>query len=154
MTDIEWNACTDLQSMLKFLQGQASDRKMGLFAVAVGYLRGKTTYICTWNDRKKQLFWLAVACWPESLLLTDEKNKLAGLLHHIAGNPFQPHPALNNWTTPVLQLADALYNGQDCGFALHDALLEAGHPELAEHFRQEQWHPKGCWLLDLILGKN
>jgi hypothetical protein len=37
---------------------------------------------------------------------------------------------------------------------LHDALLEAGHPELAEHFQQEQWHPKGCFALDLILGKT
>jgi hypothetical protein len=36
---------------------------------------------------------------------------------------------------------------------LHDALLEAGHAELAEAFR-EPMHPKGCWALDLILGKN
>ena len=54
----------------------------------------------------------------------------------------------------VVQLADALYNGQDCGFALHDALLEAGHPDLAEHFPQEQHHPKGCWGVDLLLGKE
>lgn len=153
MTEAEWNSCTDLQPMLKFLQEQASDRKMGLFAVAVGYLRGKTTNICTWNDRKKQLFWLAVACWPESFLLAGEIKKLAGLLRHIAGNPFQPHPALNHWTNPVLQLADSLYQGEECGFALHDALLESGHPDIAEHFR-EAWHPKGCWALDAILGKK
>jgi len=53
----------------------------------------------------------------------------------------------------VVQLAESLYAGQDCAFALHDALLEAGHAELAEHFREEKSHPKGCWVVDLILGK-
>jgi hypothetical protein len=53
-----------------------------------------------------------------------------------------------------VQLADSLYEGQDCAFALHDALLEAGHAELAEHFREEKAHPKGCWVVDMILGKE
>jgi len=58
------------------------------------------------------------------------------------------------WPWPARgQLAEPLYAAQDCCFALHDALLEAGHAELAEHFRQEQWHPKGCWVMDVILGK-
>jgi hypothetical protein len=30
----------------------------------------------------------------------------------------------------------------------------AGHAELADHFREEQHHPKGCWVLDLVLGKS
>lgn len=36
---------------------------------------------------------------------------------------------------------------------LHDALLEAGHVGLAEHFRDPE-HPKGCWAMDMILGKE
>jgi hypothetical protein len=32
----------------------------------------------------------------------------------------------------------------------HDALLEAGHAELAQHFRSEQWHPKGCFAMAAI----
>jgi hypothetical protein len=76
------------------------------------------------------------------------------LLRHIFGNPFRPYPAPGHWPKTVVQLAEALYNGQDCGFALHDALLEAGHPNLAEHFRQEKEHPKGCWVVDLLLGKK
>ena len=35
----------------------------------------------------------------------------------------------------VVSLAEAYADGADCGFALHDALLEAGRPELAEPFR-------------------
>jgi hypothetical protein len=26
--------------------------------------------------------------------------------------------------------------------------------DLAEHFQVEQWHPKGCWVVDLLLGKS
>lgn len=81
-------------------------------------------------------------------------RKLAALLRHIVGNPFRPFPVSATWPSTVVQLADALYNGQDCGFALHDALLEAGHSRLAEHFREEQAHPKGCWAVDVILGKE
>jgi hypothetical protein len=82
-----------------------------------------------------------------------EQRELAVLLRHVVGNPFRPLPGVVQWPSTVLHLADALYNGQECGFALHDALLDAGHPDLAEHFHQEQQHPKGCWALDLILAK-
>jgi len=87
-------------------------------------------------------------------LASSKREHGKGLISHIIGIPFRPYPATDHWPSTVVQLADALYNGQDCGFALHDALLEAGQPELADHFRQEEWHPKGCWALDLILGKS
>lgn len=76
------------------------------------------------------------------------------LLRHLVGNPFKPYPAPASWPSTVIQLAQALYNGQNCSFALHDALLEAGHPNLAKHFKEEQSHPKGCCAVDLILGKK
>lgn len=82
-----------------------------------------------------------------------EQARQMDLLRHIAGNPFKPYPAPLSWPAAVIQLAQAVYQGADAGFALHDALLEAGHPELAEHFRHEQTHPKGCWVVDLVLGK-
>jgi hypothetical protein len=81
-------------------------------------------------------------------------NELAGLFRHIFGNPFRPYPAPPSWPSAVVQLAESLYGGQDWAFALHDALLEAGHAELAEHFRREPWHPKGCFAMDAILGKS
>jgi len=77
----------------------------------------------------------------------------AHVVRHLIGNPFRPYPAPPFWPAFVVALADALYNGQSCHDPLHDALLEAGHPELAEHFRDKE-HPKGCWALDLILGKK
>lgn len=78
----------------------------------------------------------------------------ADLLRHIIGNPFRPYPAPPSWPLDVVHLAEAVYAGGDVGFALADALLEAGHPELAEHFRTEPWHPKGCWVVDAITGRK
>lgn len=77
----------------------------------------------------------------------------AEVIRHVFGNPFRHNPAPVAWSGTARQLAHAFYNGEDCGFALQDALLEAGHPELADHFREEQLHPKGCWVLDLVLGR-
>jgi hypothetical protein len=69
-----------------------------------------------------------------------------------------PGEVTEEFCTPTqaaaLKLAESLYAGQDCAFALHDALLEAGQAELAEDFLKETWHPKGCWAMDMILGKT
>jgi hypothetical protein len=77
----------------------------------------------------------------------------AAFVLHSFGNPFRACPTIAALPTPVVNLAGGLYNGEDCAFALHDALLEAGHLDLAEHFRKPD-HPKGCWALDVILGKS
>jgi hypothetical protein len=76
------------------------------------------------------------------------------LIRHLFDNPFRLSPAPPCWPAAVMALAEAVYDGADAAFALHDALLEAGHPDLAEHFATEQWHPKGCWAVDLILGRS
>jgi hypothetical protein len=86
--------------------------------------------------------------------LVDDRRVLLDCLRDVLGNPFRPYRTPPAWPSTVVQLAESLYAGQDCAFALHDALLEAGHAELAEHFREETWHPKGCWVVDLILGKQ
>jgi hypothetical protein len=84
---------------------------------------------------------------------SDQRAVQADILRHIMANPFRSYSRADYWPQAVVQLAEALYNGQDCSFALHDALIEAGHPELAAHF-QEPWHRKGCWVVDLVLGKS
>jgi hypothetical protein len=85
--------------------------------------------------------------------LDAERIEQANLLREIAGNPFRPLMPREPLPLTVVQLGESLYAGEDCAFALHDALLEAGHTELAEHFRQGT-HPKGCWVLDMILDKS
>ncbi len=90
--------------------------------------------------------------------LTDSRSraeaaKFCQLARHIFGNPFKPDPEGASWPSAVVKLAEASYAGEDCAFALRDALLEAGHPELAEHFADKD-HPKGCWAVDLLLAKS
>jgi len=79
---------------------------------------------------------------------------LCALLRHIVGSPFRSAVAHDPWSETVIGLANALYDGEDCAFALHDALLEEGHGDLAGHIRDENHHPKGCWVVDLLLGKE
>jgi hypothetical protein len=83
-----------------------------------------------------------------------ENKRHATLLRHVVGNPFCPYEKPFSWSSTVVQLAEAVYRNNDCRLPLSDALEEQGHAELAEHFRKEEWHPKGCWVLDLVLGKT
>jgi hypothetical protein len=64
-----------------------------------------------------------------------------------------PFAVPSTWPAAVGGLARALYDGDECEYALHDALEEFGQARLAEHFRTAG-HPKGCWALDLILGRT
>jgi hypothetical protein len=64
--------------------------------------------------------------------------------------PFAVPP---KWPPTIVALAKALYEGEECEYALHDALEEYGETKLANHF-QKAGHPKGCWALDLILQKT
>jgi hypothetical protein len=96
---------------------------------------------------------LLITTEEEGEICRAENRAQADLLREIVGNPFRRVVTPDHWPAAVVQLAEAHYNGADCAFALHDALLEAGCPELAHHFRSGQ-HPKGCWVVDLILGKT
>jgi serine/threonine protein kinase len=63
-------------------------------------------------------------------------------------------PAPSPWPAHLLGLANALSAGEDCHFALSDALQDAGEPDLAEHFRDpELRHYPGCWALERLLPR-
>ena len=76
----------------------------------------------------------------------------------IFGNPFRSGTFDPTWKTPtVVQLAQALY--EDRHFedlpVLADALEEAGctNADILDHLRSHGPHVRGCWPLDLILGR-
>jgi hypothetical protein len=81
------------------------------------------------------------------------------LLRDILGNPFQPVTILPSWlTTFVTSLAQTIYDErrfQDLPI-LADALEEAGctNPDILTHCRQPGEHVRGCWAIDLMLGKS
>jgi hypothetical protein len=111
----------------------------------------------TWNLSTMERDWTA---WADDLAENspaewiEEGRAQCNLLRDIFGNLFKPYPPAASWPSTVVQLAASLYQGHDCRLPLSDALEESGHQELAEHFRAESWHPKGCWVLDLILNKQ
>jgi hypothetical protein len=88
-----------------------------------------------------------------------EKQSQADLLGDIFGNPFRPVALDPSWLTPtVVDLAHQIYD--DSAFdrlpALADALEEAGcdHAEIVAHCRGPGPHVRGCWVVDLVLGKE
>jgi hypothetical protein len=95
--------------------------------------------------------------WAQQMAL------LSACVRDIIGNPFRPSPGLppavlawNDGT--VRRLAAGIY--EERGFdrlpILADALLDAGcdEGELIAHCRSEGPHVRGCWAVDLILGKE
>jgi hypothetical protein len=81
------------------------------------------------------------------------------LLRDIFGNPFRPVRLDSRWPTPVVKaLAQAVYEVrrfQDLPI-LADALEEAGcdNAAMLSHCREPAEHVRGCWVLDLLLGKE
>jgi hypothetical protein len=84
--------------------------------------------------------------------------KAVGLLRDIFGNPFRPVALDPSWRTQaVVLMAMGIYDDRrfDDLPILADALEEAGctSREVLEHCRSPGPHVRGCWPLDLILGR-
>jgi hypothetical protein len=81
------------------------------------------------------------------------------LLRCVVGNYFLPVTIDPTWLTPTVQsLAESIYTDRafDRLPILADALEEAGchQPDILNHCRQPGDHVRGCWALDLVLGKE
>jgi hypothetical protein len=91
---------------------------------------------------------------------SSERSYQVALLHDIVGNPFRPIPLDRAWrTSDVMLLANGSYVSQDFGAMpiLADALQEAGcdSDDVLTHLRDPHaTHVRGCWALDLVLGKE
>jgi hypothetical protein len=84
---------------------------------------------------------------------------LPAILRDIFGNPFRPVSAEPSWlTSTVLQLAGGIYAGRafDRLPILADALQDAGcdTTDILAHCRGPGPHVRGCWVVDLVLGKR
>jgi hypothetical protein len=89
----------------------------------------------------------------------EERSAQSSLVRDIFGNPFRAVALSSGWlTTNVLALARQMYESRDFSALpiLADALQDAGcaDPDLLGHLRSPGPHVRGCWALDLILGKG
>jgi hypothetical protein len=92
-----------------------------------------------------------------------ENNTQTGILRCIVGNPFHPprplSPAVLAWNDDtVRRIAEGIYEERafDRLPILHDALLDAGcdNEDILSHCRSAGPHVRGCWVIELILGKT
>jgi hypothetical protein len=121
------------------------------------------------NDDHPYLLWAAIYA---QYALEVEDDSIEGtrvvmaeqvnFLHDIIGNPFCPmiaHPSWLVWgDSTVVKLAQGIYDERAFGRlpVLADALEEAGcdNAEILAHCRGSGPHVRGCWVVDLLLGKE
>jgi hypothetical protein len=153
--------------MLKFLGSKASDRKLRLFAEAIHQMTGSDQHLAyEWmlhpNQWSNDPSTFVRAAREGGLVLAAQ----AVLLRDIFGNPFRLVTLDAEWKTPtVLSLAQAAYENRtlpagtlepDSLAILADALEDAGcdNADLQGHLRSLGPHVRGCWPVDLLLGKE
>jgi hypothetical protein len=90
----------------------------------------------------------------------DESTAQAALFRDIFGNPYHRVRREKSWlTSDVLALAQGIYDDRafDRMPILADALQDAGCicEDVLNHCRDaSQPHVRGCWVIDLVLGKT
>jgi hypothetical protein len=89
-----------------------------------------------------------------------EKWEQCLLLREIFGNPFRPVDFAPEWRTDTaVSLAKQIYDSRDFSAMpiLADALQDAGcdNDDILNHCRDtSSTHVRGCWVVDLVLGKE
>jgi hypothetical protein len=88
-----------------------------------------------------------------------QRTRQPVVLRDIFGNPFRPVSFSSDWiTSTVTALAQQMYESRD--FAAMpipaDALQDAGceNTDILSHCRGDGPHVRGCWVVDLVLGKE
>ncbi len=172
-------ACAYCRSVWQFL-GKASRKavllgeKMADEQVAESrrqaVLRAAIEAVCRFEEASGDFFFAAdmayrVVCndgWYAANWTMGNWTDLASgvpILVDIFGNPFRPVSLNPTWlTSTVVALARTIYSDRayDHLPILAGALVEAGcdNEDILGHCRQPGLHVRGCWMLDLILGKE
>ncbi|QJW95875.1 hypothetical protein [Frigoriglobus tundricola] len=143
LTEPEWLACADPNRMLRTLD--AKEWKAALAAFAGACLSGHKSPGVDggWN-------WTVRAATPAVQVQ---------LLCCLVGNPFRPAVFSPEWRTgTALTLASQMYDSRDFSAMpiLADALQDTGcdSASILDHCRGSGPHVRGCWVVDLVLGKE
>lgn len=180
MTEAEWLACDDPYAMLEWLHnsGKADRRKFGLILAAcckrikpwISEDRSRWTEYTDGDDDTCDPIALTGAKFHLFLAATEaihaigngkcERLALTSLLRDVIGPlPFRAVAIEKSCLTPyVLAIAKGVY--EDRAYyrlpSLADALEEAGctDADILGHLRGVGPHVRGCWVVDLCLGKS
>src|SRR5262245_43693424 len=119
-------------------------------------------YSCTTNrtgSYRMVVHWLSVPyCGLLPAAILDLRPTLVHVVRDVFGNPFRPVAFEPAWrTTTAVQLARQMYESRDFSAMpiLADVLQDAGcdNEDVLAHCRGEGPHVRGCWVVDLVLGK-
>lgn len=113
---------------------------------------------CAWSTTRMPV--MSAAMYPTWVFNQEaEKQQQASMLRDLVGNPFDSVPVDPSWLTPaVVKLAQSIYDKRAFNrlLLLADALEEAGcaDTDILGHCRQPGPHVRGCWVVDMLLGKE
>ncbi|MFO0824399.1 MAG: hypothetical protein U0792_15005 [Gemmataceae bacterium] len=89
----------------------------------------------------------------------QEGTAQVNIIRDIFGNPFRPVAFDAEWrTSTAVALAQQMYESRDFSTMpiLADALQDAGcvNEDILNHCRGDGPHVRGCWVVDMLLGKS
>jgi hypothetical protein len=120
-------------------------------ALNTGAVEGLSRFQAAW----------AWAVERDGLLPEDfhQRDAHTDLIREVFGNPYRPVPFSPSWRTETaLSLALGMYDSRDFSAMpiLADALQEAGCEDatVLAHCRGPSPHVRGCWVVDLVLGRD
>ncbi len=138
----------------------------GYHAAAAGYIAGAATDVAFYATqeganvaelvRRKGI---VLGSTPAGPIHSAEEAAQSALLRCVFGNPFRPVTFDLRWRTfDVVGLARAIYDEKEFERLpiLADALMDAGceDEQIISHCRGDGPHVRGCWVVDLALGKE
>jgi len=121
-------------------------------------------FMLTWRAEASGLVDTAVLARYTASCLSEKKEQLnqCNLLRCIVGNPYHSSAIDQSWLRwndgTIRKLAQSIYDERafDRLPILADALEDAGcdNADILTHCRGPNEHVRGCWVVDLLLGKS
>jgi hypothetical protein len=160
--------CGGVEMVDRYLDGRATFEQMAEVGLDVARCRGDhaqrwraeaSNVACSGDIRRVVVDVLRLVLEADRWDRRGGGPAYAGVARCVFGNPFRPAVLDPSWLTPtVVALAEGI--GADRAFdrlpILADALEDAGCADRAvlDHCRSPGPHVRGCWALDLLLGKG
>jgi hypothetical protein len=148
----------------RYAEGSATEEALRAAHVAAGQVRWVGTAAQGLAARAAEhvasaVPWVACGASMAAAAMREERAWQCTILRDVVGNPFRPAAFDPRWrTADAVGLARGTYDegAFDRLPILADALEDAGctDPDLLGHLRAPGPHVRGCWALDLILGKE
>jgi hypothetical protein len=158
LADPRWSLLTDAAE--QFADGAIDRRALRAFRLESGgpynlYLAASRVSHFSLDEVYRSLR------WAQGEFRAPSDREICDLIRDII-NPTPPSPPAPSWLTwhdaTVRRIAQGVYH--DRAFErlpiLADALIDAGcdNEDILVHCRSEGPHVRGCWVIDLLLGKN